>query len=412
MRARFLGGAGEVGNVGMVLEAPDGGKTSRYLFDYGFSAEKPPRFLEAAPRVEALFLTHSHLDHCGLVPAVAGRQHVPVVSNAVTREVANLLALDSIKIAEQEGYDLPYGNGEAKAALREYAPGRWGEAIDTGPLTVTPHPAGHIPGATMYEVEDGDGRRILFTGDIHTLTTRLTAGTSPVECHTLIVEGTYGGREHPERKAVEREFMDKIDEVVDRGGLAVVPAFAVSRTQEMMLLLAESGLDVWVDGMGRKVTGIYLDNPRYLASARNLRRAEERLNIVRSSFDRARALKGDVIITTGGMLEGGPALHYIGHIRDSDICAILLTGYQVEGCNGRLLVEKKMLRFSGVEESIGCEVCTFDFSAHAGHSELLGFIRGCRPERVVLFHSETREAIARELDCEVLMPKNGEVVEL
>jgi putative mRNA 3-end processing factor len=261
----------------------------------------------------------------------------------------------------------------------------------------------------MYEIRHH--RRILFTRDIQTVNTNLVWGTKPVETDGLVMESTYAGREHPPRDEVERNFVAKIEEILDRGGKAVVPVFAVGRTQEIMLILAKTDFDVWIDGMGRFVTNLFLQYPQYLKSAKKLKKARNKMNIVKRRSDRRKALKGDVIVATGGMLEGGPVLHYINHLKNDKKSGILLTGYQVEGTNGRLLMDEGILELYGIKEKIDMDIEFFDFSAHAGHSELLEFAEKCSPEKIILMHGDNREALAkdlRDLGFEVTLPKNGE----
>jgi len=213
---------------------------------------------------------------------------------------------------------------------------------------------------------------------------------------------------------IEKDFLDKIDEVVNRGGVAVLPAFAVSRSQELALVLRKAGYDVWFDGMGRKVAKIFLKYPRYLRSAENLKKALNKVNFVHSDHGRKLAVKSEVIITSSGMMDGGPVLSYMNKLRNDPKSAVLLTGYQVEDSNARLLVDKGQLDFYGVKQKIECEVEYFDFSAHAGHSELIEFAKNCNPEKIVLMHSDNREALADPLKdvAEVIVPKTGETVEL
>ena len=202
-----------------------------------------------------------------------------------------------------------------------------------------------------------------------------------------------------------------MEEVVDRGGKVIIPAFAVGRTQEIMLILEKMDLDMWLDGMGRFVNNIYLQYPMYLRSAKKLKRARNKIKVVRKRRDRKKALEGDVIITTGGMLEGGPVLHYINYLKNDPKSAILLTGYQVEGTNGRLLMDEGILDLYGIKEKIDAEISFFDFSAHAGHSELIEFAEKCAPEKIVLMHGDNREVLAEDLrkkDFEVFVPKNKE----
>jgi putative mRNA 3-end processing factor len=125
-------------------------------------------------------------------------------------------------------------------------------------------------------------------------------------------------------------------------------------------------------------------------------------------------LRGDVIVTTGGMLDGGPILTYLRKLKDDRQSCVFLTGYQVEGTNGRLLMEKGLIDLGIGPERIAPKVEFYDFSAHCGHSELVDFVKGCSPEKVVLFHGDEREKLAVDLenDFEVLMPQNMEKMKL
>jgi len=266
----------------------------------------------------------------------------------------------------------------------------------------------------MFELV-GD-KKILFTGDINTDDTRIVKGNKPVDCDIMFLEGTYAGRDHPKkREEIERDLLDRIDEVVTRGGTVIMPAFAVSRSQELALVLRKSGYDIWFDGMGRKVSKIFLKYPKFLRSSENLKKAINKINFIHSDHGRKLAVdKADIILTSSGMMDGGPVLHYMNKLKDDKKSAVILTGYQVPDCNARLLVDKGMLDFYGVKERVLCEVDYFDFSAHAGHSELIEFAKKCNPEKIVLMHSDNREALVEPLKefAEVLTPATGEHVSL
>ena len=259
----------------------------------------------------------------------------------------------------------------------------------------------------MFEVNGN--QTTVFTGDIHTLSTDLVKGAKPVPCDTLVIESTYAGRNHPDRLKTQHQFLEKIRAVNNRGGIAIVPAFAVGRTQDMLLTLAAGKQEVWLDGMGKKVNQIYTDYPEYLRSARKLREAMNRVQVVRSERGARQALEGDVIVTTSGMLDGGPVIRYLEAVRDDPRSAILLTGYQVEGSNGRRLVEEGVVELGGADVKIRCEWQKFDFSAHAGHDELVRFVDECDPQRVVLMHGDNRQALADALEGrEVMLPVEGQ----
>ena len=403
MEFQFLGGASEVGRLGMVLKS---GPTST-LFDYGLLPKDPPQYPIPAPPVDGMFVSHAHLDHTGMIPWITRRQDIDVVLTPPTADVADLLLQDSLKIADAEGYDAPFDDRDRRTALRRFRTIDFGDNVDMGDLEVTAHPAGHIPGATMYEVNGN--QTILFTGDLHTLSTDLVWGAKPVKCDTLFVESTYAGRQHPERLKSEYAFLKKVEQVVNRGGIALVPSFAVGRTQDIILTLAKARYEVWLDGMGKKVNNIYVQHPEYIRSAKHLRQAMNRVKVVDGPRTRQLARKGEVIVCTSGMLDGGPVLGYLDAIREDPRSAILLTGYQVEGTNGRRLVDTGSIDMYGVNVDIKIEWQKFDFSAHAGHDELVRFIEACDPQRVVLMHGDQRELLAEALEGrDVLLPQEGQ----
>ena len=204
---------------------------------------------------------------------------------------------------------------------------------------------------------------------------------------------------------------------MERGGTAIIPCFAVGRMQEVMLILKDLPYDMWVDGMGKTVNSMYTDHPEYpdLGASRIFKAAKRKFNPVRTSSARDKARQGQVIITTSGMLDGGPVLHYLADQKDNAKSAVMLVGYQAENSNGRMLLDKGMVETVQDETlKINCEVMTFDLSAHADHDQLLKFIKGCQPEKVVLMHSDNREELAQDLegDYEVLMPMCGDAFEL
>ncbi len=403
MEIQFLGGATEVGRLGMLLrQGPE-----MALFDYGMLPQDPPQYPMKAPPVDRIYVSHAHLDHSGMVPWICGRHETEVVLTPPTADVADLLQADSLKVAALEGFESPYDRSDIEATRRSSKVLDFGDIVEMNSMEVALHSAGHIPGATMFEVNGN--QTILFTGDLHTLTTDLVWGAKSVPCDTLIIEATYAGRNHPDRLKTEHEFLEKIRQVNNRGGIAIVPAFAVGRTQDILLTLLKGKFDVWVDGMGKTVNRIYLDSPEYLRSAKKLKQALGKVRVVRTERGSREAQEGDVIVTTSGMMDGGPVLRYVDAIRDDPRSAILLTGFQVEGTNGRRLMDEGALEIQGATIRPKCEWQKFDFSAHAGHDDLVRFVEACDPRRVVLMHSDNREALAQALEGrEVLLPVEGQ----
>jgi putative mRNA 3-end processing factor len=406
---RFLGGSDKVGSLGMLFKS-DGQK---FLFDYGMTPSKPPELPLPAPPIDNVFLSHAHLDHSGMIPALCEEGDVPIYTTNLTHLIANILHKDSLKIAKMEGYSPPYTPHDIKCSKQHYHDVRAKECFQFNGFEVRFHDAGHIPGSLMIEVLGSS--RFLFTGDFNTVDTHLVKGTKPVSCDILCMEGTYAGREHQmNREDLEKRFRDRIDDVIIRGGVVVLPAFAVSRSQEIIMMLAKMGLNMWYDGMGRKVAKLYAKYHEYLSNPNEYKKAMNKVNLVHSDQGRKKALNADVIITSSGMMDGGPVLHYMNKLKNDPKSAVFLTGYQVKGTNSRLLMDKRKLDFFGVVEDVNCEVDYFDFSGHAGHSELIAFAKGCSPEKIILMHSDQREALVEPLQefAEVITPCTGEPIHL
>ena len=410
MELTLLGGASVVGSLSAYMEV----KGVRLLFDCGLTPSKPPKYPMKPPTVDLAFLTHAHIDHSGMIPWLCANYGMDVVATQPSISIGTMLLQDSVKVSASEGYPAPYDKGDVRALKKHFQRATFGESVDIGGIEVVLHSAGHIPGAAMFEVRSD--RSMLFTGDINTLDTYLVNGAKPVDCDVLVIESTYSGRDHPPRAETEKKFLEKTKEVVERGGLAIVPAFAVGRTQEMMMALMNSGHEIWLDGMGWSVNQKYAKMPDYLRDPGGLRKAMERIRSIRNPGDRKNvADNADVIITTSGMLDGGPVLNYIGEKKDDKSSAILLTGYQVENTNGRMLMNSGHIKLADKLTPVQCELGFYDFSAHADHLELMKFIKECSPEDVVLCHGDNRDVLANDLKEEgfkIHMSVEGEKIDL
>ncbi|HSV42613.1 MAG TPA: MBL fold metallo-hydrolase [Methanomassiliicoccales archaeon] len=429
MKLKFLGGAEEVGRLCLLMK----NKGANLFLDNGIKLmsrdpsgdpakpgkkKQPDVPLPCLEPVDSALLTHCHIDHSGMMPKLAVEKGAKIFGTPMTLNVSELLWRDTLKVARAEGFREPFQSDDIITALRQCEPIHFGETFDVAGLEVKAHSAGHIPGATMFEMR-GD-ETTLFTGDLHTFNTKLVYGAHPVKCDNLIIESTYAGRFQRDRIKEEQRFVEKVKEVVERGGKAIIPCFAVGRTQEVMLILKHLKYDMWVDGMGKTVNRIYMDSPQYLRSEKDMRHAKKVFSEVRTPTSRVKSMNAEVIVTTSGMLDGGPVLRYIMQEARNPKSAILIPGYQAEGSNGRLLMEKNKVAIETevFDEydimDVKCEVDRFDLSAHADHKELMKFIKACDPNKIVLMHGDCRELMAKELEDEykVFLPLNGQEFEL
>ena len=401
MEITFLGGAEEVGRLSILVDY----KGSRFLVDYGITPSKPPKYPIEAPKVDFLLLTHAHIDHSGLVPWLCSKYSPDVYATPPTRDLSELLARDTCKVSSIEGYGIPYKKADIDSMKDRFIDIAYNKSIDVGDMRLSFSDSGHVPGSTMFLVDD-----ILFTGDFNSTSTNLLKKAEPVKCRTLFMESTYAGREHPDRAGQIKKFLNGVEETVSNGGKVIVPAFALSRAQEILTILNKQGYEVWLDGMARAIARLFQKMPDYL-NIKELNAALGATKFVRSNGDRRRALQGDVIVTPSGMLEGGPALYYTKNLNNKKN-SIYLTGYQVAETNGRMLLNKGKLDFQGVPENISCKVELFDFSAHASHNQLVDFARACNPETIVLCHGENRRLLAKDLnEFELILPDNGKKFE-
>ena len=413
IRLHFLGGAGEVGNVGCILEDSKGTKA---LVDYGLAPTKPPKYPSEAPMVTDAVMTHGHIDHIGMAPWLTTYGTV-LHGTDLTAAVSEIMWADTYKVSNIEGYPLGWDKRDMELALDSWATHRFGEWFDLSDWKCRLHPAGHIPGAAMIEIKTPE-TTILWSGDIDTRDSPNALSAKPIDCDILCLEGTYGGRDHPDRQEEEARLVSRVLEVVSRGGTALIPAFASGRGQDVLRILHREapGLEVHYDGMGTRVTREWLRCPDFLRDPIAMEAAFRWSRRVSGKSDRKKALGADVIVTTSGMLDGGPALWYLNRLRHDGSNAILLTGYQAEGSGGRKLLEYGRLPIFGNQTPIPLEVDKFDLSNHADHSSLCSFARECSPSDLVIFHADedAAEAIGSDLagEMKVHKPSNNETIEV
>lgn len=412
----FHGAVREVGRSCFTIES----RGFTLMLDCGLKIRSEGDELPKLPeQTNALILSHAHLDHSGMVPALYKRERLRMYSTDLTFETSHILQKDSTKVKQLREEKNIYSNKDVDAMHKHEVAVEYGEERNlTADISFKLLDAGHIPGSAsvLLYIED---RKVFYTGDIKTVDTYLQWGASVPEADVLIIESTYGDRIHPPRREMEKEFIAAIEETMDRGGNCIIPAFAVGRTQETLMMLRKLNYPIYLDGMGQKITSLFLQYPEYVRDVGLLQKSAHIATWIRNNRDREKAMsESSVIITTAGMINGGPVMNYIHRLHLDSMSSILLTGYQVEGTNGRLLMEKGRILdpFTGKEIEVKMQKRQFDFSAHAGRNSLQRIAEEVSPDKAFVVHGD--EGPAKALcdllseRCEVYLPKLGEVFEV
>ena len=395
MEIRFLGGAREIGRSAVLID-------DSLLLDFGMSTDNPPRLPVGSVDPDSVVVSHGHLDHVGAIPSLlSGDARPPIHWTPPTAELAMVLARDTLKL-HGGTYRCPFAEAELRRLTQVSETHRYREPFEAAGYEVTLFNAGHIPGSAHVLVDDGE-TRLLYTGDFHTEDQRLVSGTvDRPDADAVICESTYSDVTHDAREEVERAFAESLRTTLWEGGTVVVPAFAIGRTQEAMLVCEAHDLECYVDGMGQEVTGIVRRYPEFLRDPEAMARAKSNARYVsgRDGQRRRIAESGTVIITTSGMLSGGPAMTYVPAVRGHPKHKIALTGYQVEGTPGRDLLETGSAEINGRVMPVSARVEAYDFSAHADREGLRAFLASYRDARVLVNHGDRCVAFAEELQGE------------
>ena len=416
MKLKFLGGCREVGRSAILVD-------DKIMLDYGLRPSEPPETPVGNGRVhpESVVVSHAHLDHSGMVPSLMsmGRDGTPdVYMTAVTGDLAQLLSRDTIKIGKDQGFFLFGQEDLRKMNERTHTLG-YGERVALDGYELELFNAGHIPGsASTYLRKEREDISLFYTGDIKMDATRLMEAPSPEDfpaADILLIESTYYGREHRNRQELEREFIDSITETLNSGHNAIVPCFAVGRTQEIVMILHAYGLTPYVDGMGLGVYRTLRDHPSFVRNAKALNDAFGNARFVNAKQRKKVFSEPSVIVTTAGMLNGGPVLYYLKKIHEDPKSKVLLTGYQIKGTNGQRLMDEGHVEVDGETVKVNMQVEQYDFSAHAGDSELKGIVSKFYENGTgIIFtvHGDDTEGFAawarEEYDCDAISPKVGE----
>jgi metallo-beta-lactamase family protein len=458
----FLGAAGTVTGSKYLVEA--GGK--RLLVDCGLfegSKELEQRNwqnLSVDPAsIDWLLLTHAHIDHTGYIPRIVRNGfRGPIYANAATIELCNLLLPDSAHLQEEDaqfiakkGYSqhnppLPfYTVAEAQAALRQFK-----EIPRAAPFTISPefsvlpHDPGHILGSTWLEltITESDKQTLLvFSGDLGRYGQPILKDPeAPTRADYVLCEATYGDRDHP-AGSVADALADVIGRTATRGGVVVIPAFAVDRTQQIMYFLRELEdqrripiLPVYMDSpMAISVTDFYLRHredhkPEFVkeedSGDRDPLNVHE-VHMMRTPDDskKINAVNSPcIIVSASGMATGGRVLHHLAQRLPDSRNTVLLVGYQAQGTRGRALQDgAKTVTLFGQQVTVRADIATIgQLSAHAGKSELLRWLSGFQtaPKQTFMVHGEPpalnslRDAIVSQHGWPVTIPAQLQSFEL
>ncbi len=429
-----LGGVEEVGRSAILLRTSE----SKVLIDFGVKVNASD-ISDYVPRIDALdliindldavVLTHAHLDHCGMIPLLYKYGYDgPVYMTEPTLALSTLLLKDFIEISRKNGFPALYNIHDVKSMIRHAILLKYKQVTDVSPdIKLTFYNAGHILGSAMPHIHIREGvYNILFTGDFKFGKTRLldTAFSDFTRVETIVMESTYGAEEDklPSRPQVESKFVRFVNKVFERGGKVLIPTPGVGRSQEMLAviylylqknkdgLMLPENTKVYIDGMIDEANKLHYIYSEYLRS--DIRSSlTDNLNPftgdhiipVRNSSQRDEAIESEdpaIILSTSGMMQGGPVIEYFMRLADSEKNAIAFVSYQAPNTLGRKLVDGMKnvdIIYEGRVKSleVKMEVVKFDgFTGHSDRSQLVGFVNRLKSKlgrtlrNVYLVHGE------------------------
>jgi uncharacterized protein len=430
MKLSFLGCCGEVGRACFQLESGRDQLMVECGVKLGGKENYPLLSDELVRQTKNIAVTHAHLDHVGYLPFFFQRGgRARIHSTRPTRDMTQLLLADYHRILHFTRRRESFPLRDIDVVMKHMHIVDYKERHRIGGFGLSMHNAGHILGSAMIRVQGK--KTVLFSGDVNDRGTRLLdPAEKGLSAHTLVLESTYGAKKDvvPPIKVASAELARKVTQTLNKGGFVLIPSFAVGRSQEILLTLdsyMRSGAipkaPIYVDGMILKANRIYRQNVIHA-------RREIQMRILMSEEDPFKSPnfkeprtkhktevfeEPAIIVSTSGMLSGGPILRYLKEVAGDHNSTLMLVGYQAEGTRGRMLLEgEKKMELDGEEYDIRLNVENISFSAHSDHQGLLqiaGSVKGLK--RIFLVHgeSEKQQELADGLKkYEVIIPKNGE----
>ena len=453
VRVTALGGGRQVGRSCFLLQTP----ISRILIDCGVDVSSSGKdkypYLEAPEldltTVDAVILSHAHLDHSGLIPYLYKMGYKgPVYMTAPTRDISALMALDFIGVAYKQASAPLFKSTDVRNMVKHSIVLNYGEVSDITPdVRITLYNAGHTLGSSMIHFNIGNGlHNYVYSGDIKFGKSRsLEAATSYFpRVETLQLEATYGGKDCniPPRKESEEELLAFVNDIVSNGGKVLLPELGTGHAQEKMLILEDAmkngkipKVPIYIDGMIWDINAIHTAYPDFLSNA--VRSAifadknpfiSEIFHRVGSPHERKNVIGGGpcIILATSGMLVGGASVEYLREFADSSVNGLCLSCYQPPGGLGRQLQDgarEAVFNVDGrdVKVPLKLKFLSIDgFSGHSSRNELMAFMSHVnpKPRRVIINHGEQSKcldlasSIYKSKRIETIVPKNLETIRL
>ena len=455
IRVTYLGGGRQVGRSCLLLHTPN----SKIILDCGINpaiGEGQERFpyLDVAEigdlnSIDAIVLSHAHLDHCGLIPYLYKMGYRgPVYMTAPTRDISALLQLDLIGIAYKKAEFPLYRADDIKEMVRHSICLEYGEVTDLTPdIRITLYNAGHVLGSAQVHINIGNGlHNFVYSGDTKYGKTRLL---DPAVNHfprieTLQIESTYGSKADilPPRRDTENKFIELAKKVIEDGGKILLPELGLGHAQETMLRVEEAirlgelpNVPVYIDGMIWDINGIHTAYPDFLSSSVRNQIFQDNnpflsdiFKRIGSQIERKEVIEGGpcIIISTSGMLEGGASVEYFRHLSDSEKNLIVFACYQGIGSRGRHIQEGA--KEISLGKDYGNEVVKvnlkvetlYGLSAHSGRNELMQYVARMvpQPKKIIINHGEVSKSLdlASSLHhaqrAETIVPRNLETIRL
>jgi hypothetical protein len=451
IRVSGLGGCRQVGRSCFLLQTEE----SNVLLDCGLDPSAEPGSQDNFPylnapeldlqQLDAVVLSHAHADHCSMIPYLYKMGYDgPLYCTKPTRDLMIMNTLDYIGIAHKEQNSAPYDSSAIKKAVKRTITPDLGEVTDITPdIRLTLKNAGHVLGSALVHLHVGEGlHNLLYTGDYNYDQSEMLrpADTNFRRVETMITESTYGGRNDKQqpREEAQKKFLSKMKQTLNKGGKVIVPVFALGRSQEIIGMLADE-LDrdyfdypVYMDGMINDANALHTAYPEFLSKKVQNKIIKEddspflkeNLNPIASHNERKKVFDEGpcVILTTSGMVTGGPVMSYLQKMASTEKNAMIFVGYQAEGTLGREIQNGgDKSEGNGQEVEVNLDVSTVSgFSAHSDKQQIINFSKNLRstPNRILTNHGEEKKCfqlastLHKVLHIDTSAPMNLDVTRL